>query len=105
LFFSFSYPFEIEIVLYNSIYTIIQAKNWLDHKKNKKEDAMGYDVKIQRVDRGATKSFYINFPAAIAEAVNIAKGEEWIWSIEDRNTFLLRRKKPIKSLVGKRKSA
>lgn len=66
---------------------------------------MGYDVKIQRVDRGATKSFYVNFPAAIAEAVNIVKGEEWMWSIEDRNTFLLRRRKPIKSLVKKRNYA
>ncbi len=28
---------------------------------------MGYRVKIQRVERGATKSFYVNFPAAVAE--------------------------------------
>jgi hypothetical protein len=59
---------------------------------------MGYEVKIQRVDRGKTKSFYINFPAAIAEAANITKGEAWEWSVEDRNVFILQRKKPLKSL-------
>jgi hypothetical protein len=34
---------------------------------------MGYTVKIQRVERGKTKSFYINFPAAVAEAAQIEK--------------------------------
>ena len=62
---------------------------------------MGYEVKIQRVDRGRTKSFYVNFPAAIAEAANIVKGEAWEWSVDDRNTFVLQRKKPLKSLRDK----
>lgn len=57
---------------------------------------MGYNVKIQRVDRKTTKSFYVNFPAAIAEAANIKKGEEMEWVIEDKNTFTLRRVKSIK---------
>ncbi len=29
---------------------------------------MGYEIKVQRVERGKTKSFYINLPAAVAEA-------------------------------------
>jgi hypothetical protein len=52
---------------------------------------MGYLVKIQRVERGKTKSFYVNFPAAVAEACNIEKGEEMEWIIEDKNTFTLQR--------------
>ena len=64
---------------------------------------MGYGVKIQRVDRGRTKSFYVNFPAALAEASNIVKGEEMEWSIEDRNVFILRRIKPQKSLLKNKK--
>jgi len=60
---------------------------------------MGHKVKIQRVERGTTKSFYINFPASIAEAGQIRKGEEMEWLIEDRNTFVLRRKKKLKSLI------
>jgi bifunctional DNA-binding transcriptional regulator/antitoxin component of YhaV-PrlF toxin-antitoxin module len=62
---------------------------------------MGYNVKIQRVDRGSTKSFYINFPAAVAESANIKKGEEMEWIIEDRNTFVLKRVKPTKTVLKK----
>lgn len=60
---------------------------------------MGHLIKIQRVERGKTKSYYVNFPASLAEAAQIEKGEELEWLIEDRNTFLLRRKKPIKSIL------
>lgn len=59
---------------------------------------MGYKIKVQRVDRGITKSFYVNFPAAVAEACNIEKGEEMEWIIEDKNNFTLQRikKSPLK---------
>lgn len=60
---------------------------------------MGYKVKIQKVDRGATKSFYVNFPAAVAEACVLEKGEEMEWLIEDRNNFVLKRVKEQKSVV------
>jgi len=60
---------------------------------------MGHQIKIQRVERGTTKSYYVNFPAALAEAAQIEKGEELEWLLEDRNTFLLRRIKPKKSLL------
>jgi hypothetical protein len=56
---------------------------------------MGYPIRIQRVDRGATKSFYVNFPAALAEACNIEKGEEMEWIIEDKNNFTLQRIKKL----------
>ena len=62
---------------------------------------MGYKVKIQKVERGKTKSFYINFPAAIAESAGIEKGEEMEWIIEDRNTYVLKRVKPTKSVLNK----
>ena len=64
---------------------------------------MGYKVKIQRVERGSTKSFYVNFPAAMAEAAQIEKGEEMEWLIEDRNNFVLRRVKKSKSLISRTK--
>jgi len=64
---------------------------------------MGCKVKIQRVERGSTKSFYVNFPAAVAEASNIEKGEEMEWCIHDRNTFILRRIDKAKSLISKKK--
>jgi antitoxin component of MazEF toxin-antitoxin module len=63
---------------------------------------MGHQIKIQRVERGATKSYYVNFPAALAEAAQIEKGEALEWLIEDRNAFLLRRVKPKKSVLKDR---
>ena len=62
---------------------------------------MGYQVKIQKVERGSTKSFYINFPAAVAEACNIEKGEAMEWIIEDKNSFTLQRVKKSKIKVSK----
>ena len=37
------------------------------------------------------KSYYLNFPAAIAEALGAKKGEEFEWEIDDKNTLVLRR--------------
>ena len=56
---------------------------------------MGYKVKIQREDRGATKSLHINLPAGVAEASKIEKGEDLEWVIEDKNTFILQRVKKV----------
>jgi len=58
---------------------------------------MGHQIKIQRVERGTAKSYCVNFPASLAEAAQIEKGEPLEWLVEDRNTFLLRRVKPKKS--------
>jgi len=82
----------------NSIYTI---------KCNQKNlyicalqlNIMGYKIKIQRVERGNTKSFYVNFPAAVAEAGNIEKGEEMEWCIHDKDTYILRRINKGKPLI------
>lgn len=65
---------------------------------------MGYSVKIQKVERGTTKSYYINFPAALAESAELEKGEEMEWILEDKNTFVLKRVKnepPRKSKTPK----
>jgi hypothetical protein len=63
---------------------------------------MGHKIKIQRVERGATKSYYVNFPAVPAEAAQIEKGEELEWLVDDRNTFILRRVIPKKSVMQRR---
>lgn len=64
---------------------------------------MGHKIKIQRVERGTTKSYYVNFPAALAEAARISKGEEMEWLLEDRDTFVLRRVTPQKPLIKGKK--
>jgi len=82
----------------NSINTIIEQAQYARESKQ-----MGHKIKIQRVERGATKSFYVNFPAALAEAAQIEKGEEMEWLVEDRNTFVLRRVVPKKPVVKGKK--
>ena len=56
---------------------------------------MGYRVKLQKVERPTNKSYYLNFPAAIAEALAAEKGEEFEWEIEDKNTLVLKRVAPL----------
>lgn len=65
---------------------------------------MGYKVKIQKVERGKTKSFYVNFPAAVAEACELLKGEEMEWLIEDRNSFVLKRAIEAKTNLPEKKN-
>jgi len=62
---------------------------------------MGYRVRVQRVDRPTNRSFYLNFPSPIADAVDLQKGEEFEWFVEDRNTFVLKRIKTHKSFLKK----
>ncbi len=57
---------------------------------------MGYIVKVQKVERPTNRSFYLNLPAVLAEALNIQKGEQLQWSIEDKNTLVLSRLNPQK---------
>lgn len=57
---------------------------------------MGYRIKIQKVERPTNRSFYVNLPAALAEAINVEKGEEFEWEVEDKNTLIFKRVKPLK---------
>jgi hypothetical protein len=61
---------------------------------------VGYKVRMQKVERPTNKSYYVNFPAVIAEATTIEKGETMEWLIEDQNTFILRRVKPRMAIMG-----
>lgn len=54
---------------------------------------MGYPVKIQKVDRPTNRSYYLNFPVALAEAIGLEKGEDFEWWIEDKNTLILKRRR------------
>ena len=57
---------------------------------------MGYPVKLQKVDRPTNRSYYVNLPVPVAEAIEATKGETFEWSIEDKNTLMLCRKRPRK---------
>jgi antitoxin component of MazEF toxin-antitoxin module len=55
---------------------------------------MGYPAKVQRIERQTRKTYYVNLPTAVAEALDINKGEILEWSIEDKNTLVLQRRNP-----------
>jgi hypothetical protein len=55
---------------------------------------MGYPTRVQCIQRQASEQWYINFPAAIAQAMQFHKGEVVEWTIHDRNTLTLRRTEP-----------
>jgi hypothetical protein len=64
---------------------------------------MGYPVKLQKVERPTNRSYYINLPSALAEAIQAEKGEEFEWILEDRNILLLQRLKPLPSVRPKKR--
>ena len=65
---------------------------------------MGYRVKIQKIQRATNKTYYVNFPGAFADAVNLEKGEEMEWFIESRNCFVLKRVKDAESFLKSAKN-
>ena len=54
---------------------------------------MGYSAKIQQITRKDFNQYYINFPRAIAMAMNFSKGNPIEWEIVDKDTLILKRKK------------
>jgi len=52
---------------------------------------MGYKTKIQKVERPTNQSYYVNLPSALAQVMEIKKGEEFEWILEDKNLILLQR--------------
>jgi hypothetical protein len=62
---------------------------------------MGYQVKLQKVERPTCRSYYLNFPMALAEALEVQKGEIFEWSVQDRHTFVLKRVRPHKPKTTK----
>lgn len=56
---------------------------------------MGYPTKIQLIKRKKSEQWYINFPAAIAQAMEFDRGEIVEWLIEDKQTMTLKRRENV----------
>ena len=54
---------------------------------------MGYPTKVQLINRKQSEQWYINFPAAVAQAMEFERGETVEWIIEDKGSLVLRRQK------------
>ena len=52
---------------------------------------MGYPTKVQLIKRKESEQWYINFPAAVAQAMEFKRGETVEWIIEDKGSLVLRR--------------
>jgi hypothetical protein len=62
---------------------------------------MGFPTKVQLIKRKASEQWYINFPSALAQAMDFSRGETVEWSVEDKSLLALRRLHPPGSLLKK----
>lgn len=52
---------------------------------------MGFPTKVQLIKRQASEQWYINFPSAVAQAMEFSRGEVVEWIIEDKANLILHR--------------
>jgi len=52
---------------------------------------MGFPTKVQLIKRQASEQWYINFPSALAQAMEFSRGEIVEWFVEDKGLLALRR--------------
>jgi hypothetical protein len=62
---------------------------------------MGFPTKVQLINRKASEQWYINFPSAVAQAMEFSKGETVEWIIEDKALLALRRLDPPAPVLKK----
>ena len=64
---------------------------------------MGYPTKVQVIQRQASQQWYVNFPAALARAMEFQKGEIIEWVVQDKDTLVLRRTSRLSAQEAARK--
>lgn len=52
---------------------------------------MGYKTKVQSIKRKTSEQWYINFPMALAQALEFEQSEEVEWVIVEDGTLILTR--------------
>lgn len=52
---------------------------------------MGFPTKVQLIKRKTSEQWYINFPSAVAQAMEFSRGETVDWIVEDKSMLVLRR--------------
>ena len=65
---------------------------------------MGFPTKVQLIKRKESEQWYINFPSAVAQAMDFEKGETVEWVVADRENLIVhRREAPSTSIDIKKK--
>jgi hypothetical protein len=67
------------------------------------ESAMGFPTKVQLIKRKESEQWYINFPSAVAQAMDFAKGETVEWILADSENLILHRKETPKTVLEVKK--
>jgi hypothetical protein len=62
---------------------------------------MGFPTKVQLIKRKSSEQWYINFPSALAQAMDFSRGETVEWTVEDKSLLALRRLNPPPSALKK----
>jgi len=62
---------------------------------------MGFPTKVQLIKRAKSEQWYINFPSAVAQAMEFVRGEVVEWIVEDKGQLVLRRRETPPSAVKK----
>jgi len=62
---------------------------------------MGFPTKVQLIKRQASEQWYINFPSALAQAMDFVRGETVEWTVEDKSLLALRRLQPPAPILKK----
>jgi len=70
---------------------------------------MGYPTKIQIIKRANSEQWYVNFPAAVAQAIEFQQVEIIEWLIDDHQNLVLKRSDeavaPLKKKLKTKKKA
>ena len=65
---------------------------------------MGFPTKVQLIQRKKSQQWYINFPSAVAQAMEFERGETVEWIIEDKANLVLHRRQVPASPVEVKKT-
>lgn len=55
---------------------------------------MGYRVRLQKVTTATNRSYHLTLPVVLVDSLELKKGELCEWTVEDKNTLILRRCQP-----------
>lgn len=64
---------------------------------------MGYPTKIQCIKRTASEQWFVNFPSAVAQAMEFKQSETMEWIIEHKGLLVLKRRRVPRSALKKKR--
>lgn len=63
---------------------------------------MGFPTKVQLIKRKKSQQWYINFPSAVAKAMDFQQGEVVEWFVENKAILILKRNQIPDSPIKKK---